>query len=64
MLKIRSLNLRLQKQIMLRTLRARTLFYYNSDNLTDYVKNVNIIRTRFPEHIKRILKNVQKILID
>ena len=37
---------------------------YNFDNLVDYAKNVNIIRAKFSEHIKRIFKNVQKILID
>ena len=37
---------------------------YDSDNLADYAENANIIRTRFSEHIKRILRNVQKILID
>ena len=37
---------------------------YDSDSLADYAENVNIIRARFSRHIKRIFKNVQKILID
>ena len=32
--------------------------YYDSDSLADYIENVNIIRTRFPEYIKRIFKDV------
>ena len=39
-------------------------YCYDSDGLTDYVENANIIWARFSEHIKRIFKNVQKILID
>ena len=39
-------------------------YCYDFDNLADYVENANIIRARFSEHIKRIFKNVQKILID
>ena len=42
----------------------RRKYCYDSDNLTDYIENVNIIRARFSEHIKRIFKNVQEILID
>ena len=36
---------------------------YGSDGLADYAEDVNIIRARFPEHIKRIPKDVQEILI-
>ena len=42
----------------------RRKYYYDFDNLFNYVENVNIIRTKFFEHIKWIFKNVQKILID
>ena len=34
------------------------------DSLINYVENANIIRARFSEHIKQILKNVQQILIN
>ena len=37
---------------------------YGSGGLAGYAENANIIRARFPGHIKRILKDVQKILID
>ena len=39
-------------------------YCYDFDSLTDYAENANIIRARFSEHIKRILRNVQKILIN
>ena len=39
-------------------------YCYDFDNLIDYAENANIIWIRFSEHIKRIFKNVQKILID
>ena len=41
----------------------RRKYCYNSDDLVDYVENANIIRAKFSEHIKRIFRNVQKILI-
>ena len=41
----------------------RRKYCYDFDSLTDYAENVSIIRVRFLEHIKRILKEVQKILI-
>ena len=38
--------------------------YYDSGSLIDYAEDANMIRAKFSEHIKRILENVQKILID
>ena len=37
---------------------------YDFDSLAGHAEDASTIRTRFPEHIKRILRNVQKILID
>ena len=42
----------------------RKKYCYDFNSLVDYVENVNIIQIRFSEHVKRISKNVQKILID
>ena len=42
----------------------RRKYCYDFDSLADHAEDVNIIRARFPEHIKRIFRNVQEILID
>ena len=39
-------------------------YCYDFDSLVDYAEDVNIIRAKFPEHIKWIFKDVQEILID
>ena len=51
------------KLLMIKLEKLQEKNCYGSGDLAGYAEDANTIRTRFPEHIKRIPRDVQEILI-